>query len=71
MRKMKAQDRVIDTKARGGSFTPAPEIPAVGPSVGLRPRVKSGGGEGTVAKVGKYEPSEILTPFWQSASKLA
>ena len=63
LRKMKPQDRVKDAKARGGFFTPAPEIPAVGPSAGVRPRVKSVGGEGTTIKAIKYRALEILTPF--------
>ena len=49
LRKMKAQDRVKDTKARGGSFTPVPETPTVGARADVRPRVTDGGGEGTRA----------------------
>ena len=71
LRKMKAKDRVRDTKARGGSFTPVPKTPAIGPSVGVRPRVKSGDDEGTTAKARKYGPSEILTPFRPLASEPA
>ena len=67
MRKMKAQDRVIDTKARGGSFTPVPETPVVSVRADVRPRVKNGGGKVTTTKAGKYGPSEILTPFRRSA----
>ena len=65
LRKMKAKDRVRDTKARGGSFTPAPETPTVGARADVRPRVKTGGGKVTTTKEGKYGPSTILTPFLQ------
>ena len=42
-----------NTKARGGSFTPVPETPAVGVRADMRPRVKNGSGKVTTAKAGK------------------
>ena len=66
---MTAQERVRDTKAQGGSFTPVLETPAVASRAGMRPRVTSGGGKGTKAKTEEGGPLEILTPFRQSASE--
>ena len=66
---MKTQERVIDVKAQGGSFTLAPETLVVSVRADVRPRVKNGGGEVTKAKAGKHGPSEILTLFRQSTSE--
>ena len=50
LRKMKTRERVRDTKAQGGSFTPVLETPMVGSKTGMRPRVMNDGSKGTKAK---------------------
>ena len=66
MRKMKAQERVGDVKAQGGSFTPFRQSVS---KADVSPIGEDGGGRVTKANAGKYGPSKILTPNRQSASK--
>ena len=44
-------------------------VPTVGIEADVRPIGEDGGGKVTKAKVGKYGPSKIHTPFRQSVSK--
>ena len=46
-------------------------VSAAGLSARVRPREKNDSGKVTMEKAGKYGPSEILTPFRQSASEPA
>ena len=50
VRRKRTRERVERYEGRGGSFTPVPETPAVGPRAGVRPRVTDGGSEGMKSK---------------------
>ena len=62
-------DRVGNTRAQGGSFTPVPKTRQCVHSGNVRPRVEDSGGKGTKAKVEDGNPTKILTPIRQSARR--